>query len=91
MPDDDDPYSDRRSGERPRPTCPVCRSRDDVDRDGNPAIERPWYCGRCGTVFAGTDEEWRRFTRARRQRDAMTDDGKIGQEALKFGADPADT
>jgi ribosomal protein L37AE/L43A len=37
------------------PTCPVCRGLDDVER-----CRRGWLCGRCWTVFNGSQLEWER-------------------------------
>lgn len=39
----------------PRPSCPVCTTRDDVTREGG-----RWLCGHCWTVFTGGQPEWDR-------------------------------
>lgn len=45
------------------PTCPVCASRENVER------QRPfgWLCGTCWTVFSGAQGEWEK-NRDRRDR-----------------------
>lgn len=59
-----------------QPTCPVCGTNDRVIaldppefRPGSPIAEDaptwPYDCGRCGSVFTGTDDEYVRLYRRR--------------------------
>lgn len=60
------------------PSCPLCGAANQTGDETDPPVSRqprggtlaetfPYVCGRCWTVFAGTDEEWRRM---REQREA---------------------
>ena len=45
------------------PSCPVCGRHGDATRVDLP--HGRWYCS-CGSLFNGTDAEWRRLARHRR-------------------------
>lgn len=47
------------------PSCPLCGRNDSVTRVVSPTGD--FFCG-CGTVFDGTDDEWRRWAARRRER-----------------------
>lgn len=47
------------------PTCPLCGRNDAVVRVTHP--DGGFFCS-CGTLFTGTDAEWRRWAAQRRER-----------------------
>ena len=46
------------------PTCPRCGNHDRAGRIDHP--EANFYCA-CGTLFLGTESEWRRHSKERQQ------------------------
>lgn len=50
---------------RPQPlTCPYCGRHDTTSRVDHPS-GAPWFCA-CGSLFTGSDDEWRRLAEHRR-------------------------
>lgn len=47
------------------PTCPVCATREKVARERG-----KWLCGKCWTLFTGSQDEWERCRGMRDQRNA---------------------
>lgn len=52
----------------PSPTCPLCATRDRVQRD-----RHRWLCCACWTVFTGSQDEWERTRHMRERRQALFD------------------
>lgn len=48
------------------PTCPVCATRERVQRERD-----RWLCGGCWTVFTGSQDEWERSRVMREAREAI--------------------
>lgn len=44
-----------------QPSCPLCGQNDLVDRDvfGQKNTRHAYLCGRCWSVFDGSQDEWR--------------------------------
>ncbi len=70
---DDEPPSNVRPFVRPArparasgqvPSCPYCGEHDTASRVDHPS-GAPWFCA-CGSLFTGSDDEWRRLAEHRR-------------------------
>lgn len=58
------------------PTCPLCASNDEVQRDTIRG-HHIWLCGHCWTAFSGGTDEWEQW----RNRRDMYANHKKNQEA----------
>ena len=49
------------------PSCPLCGENRAVGKD-RVGGHHVWLCSLCWTVFDGTEDEWRKWTKRREQR-----------------------
>lgn len=74
--------------DRNEPSCPLCGLVEHVERNRQPgtSTDLPWFCGHCSTLFAGSDEEWRRMAPKRRER--LTVYAALRTEAAQLRGQP---